>query len=716
MLISIFTQNKKGRHTMLTEPFSRTPVYLLRLCLLAAVIAGSAFSNHSAPAALADANNPVTASAPVANFFSDPITGVASHSSAEDLSGPWIMMAGTPWRERADHTSVTLPDGSIVIMGGDRGYAYSYGESRNDVWRSTDMGATWTEMTLGAEWATRLGHTSVVLPDGSIVLMGGRGYQFPGVLTYNDVWRSTDQGATWTQMTANAEWHSRYGHTSVVLPDGSIVLMGGYYYTGTNYTLNDVWRSTDMGATWTQMTASAEGGERQNHTSVVLTDGSIVLMGGYKINSVGGYADVWRSTDMGATWTQMTASAEWGGRSDHTSVALADGSIILMGGFDSNNVWRSTDQGATWTQMTASAEWGRRDGHTSVVLPDESIVLVGGVGDEGNWFDAWRSTDQGATWTIMAGTPWAARESHTSVALPDGSIILMGGETEGNSLNDVWRSIDMGATWTQQTKYAEWSHRYGHTSLVMADGSIVLMGGRVASSIFKNDVWRSTDQGATWTQMTAAAPWTARFDHTSVLLPDGSIVLMGGADGITSGDNLNDVWRSTDQGATWTQMTASAPWAERQDHTSVALPDGSIVLMGGFYYNNGFKYLNDVWRSTDKGITWTQMTAGAEWGVAGDHTSVVLADGSIVLMGGRGSTSSYSDNVWRSTDQGATWTQLTDSAEWWARYAHTSVVLPDSSIVLMGGSNLSNLHDVWRLETNISSTHTIYLPLVVRTP
>ena len=65
---------------------------------------------------------------------------------------------------------------------------------------------------------------------------------------------------------------------------------------------------------------------------------------------------------------------------------------------------------------------------------------------------------------------------------------------------------------------------------------------------------------------------------TSVVLPDGSIVLMGGGDG---GGYKNDVWRSTDQGATWAQMTSNADWTGRTEHTSVALPDDSIVLMGG---------------------------------------------------------------------------------------------------------------------------------------
>jgi type II secretory pathway component GspD/PulD (secretin) len=162
----------------------------------------------------------------------------------------------------------------------------------------------------------------------------------------------------------------------------------------------------------------------------------------------------------------------------------------------------------------------------------------------------------------------------------------MGGYDGSNRLNDVWRSIDQGATWTQMTAAAEWTARSTHTSVALPDGSLVLMGG---SGSWKNDVWRSIDQGATWTQMTAAAEWSGRFNHTSVALPDGGIVLMGGYDG----SRRNDIWRSTDQGATWTQVTAAAEWPARYGHTSVALPDGSIVLIGGF---TGSKRLNDVWR------------------------------------------------------------------------------------------------------------------------
>jgi hypothetical protein len=72
-------------------------------------------------------------------------------------------------------------------------------------------------------------------------------------------------------------------------------------------------------------------------------------------------------------------------------------------------------------------------------------------------------------------------------------------------------------------------------------------------------------------------------------MPDGSIVLMGGHG---SGGWKNDVWRSTDNGATWTQLPDAA-WSARNAHSSVVTPDGSIVLMGGFA---GYStYYNDVW-------------------------------------------------------------------------------------------------------------------------
>ncbi|WP_292728901.1 kelch repeat-containing protein [Methanoculleus sp.] len=304
------------------------------------------------------------------------------------------------------------------------------------------------------------------------------------------------------------------------------------------------------------------------------------------------------------------------------------------------------------------------------------------------WFFGDEAYDQ--PWTQLPDAGWSERSYPVAVTMPNGSIVLMGG-FPGAARNDVWRSSDNGSTWTEVNASAGWTGRYSHTAVAVGD-SIVLMGG-YDSDGRKNDVWRSDDYGATWTRVNASAGWTPRHWHSSVALPDGSIVLMGGWD--STGLQVNDVWRSDDYGATWTCVNASAEWTAREDHAAVAMPDGSIVLMGG--QGGGLK--DDVWRSTDGGATWTQMTASAGWTARAFHAAVAMPDGSIVLMGGYGGDGRKND-VWRSTDGGATWTRVTEHAGWDARSAHTSVVLPDGSILVMGGEDngMIRLNDTWRLQ------------------
>ena len=299
-------------------------------------------------------------------------------------------------------------------------------------------------MTPEAGWSGREGHTVVARPDGSLVLMGG----FNAEEFMNDVWRSTDQGATWQRLTDDAAWSPRWGHASVGLRDGSIVLMGGIGYFGP-IEGNDVWRSTDHGASWTMMTAEAAWEGRLWHTAVALPDDSIVLMGG---GAAYVYGDVWRSVDYGATWNLMTDSAEWQGRAMHRSVVLPDDSIILLGGIAShdddylNDVWRSTDDGASWQQMTASADWQARVFQSMVALPDGSLVLMGGIDDEGFIRDVWRSQDHGKTWALASSdATWTARFGHATVTLPDGSIVLVGGHDGTGYMRDVWRLATAGS-------------------------------------------------------------------------------------------------------------------------------------------------------------------------------------------------------------------------------------------------------------------------------
>jgi PKD repeat protein len=299
------------------------------------------------------------------------------------------------------------------------------------------------------------------------------------------------------------------------------------------------------------------------------------------------------------TWTQMTAAAGWSARLGHAAVTLPDGSVVLTGGANSggflNDAWRSTDQGATWTQMTAAGGWTTRYHHASCVLADGSVVIAGGGNMPDQYLnDVWRSTDQGATWTQMtAAAGWTARSAHCAVALSDGSMVIAGGQSAGGVCGDVWRSTDQGATWTQMTAAAEWTGRVYAACVALAGDRILIMGGMMDNGEGKNDIWASDDHGANWAELSTQNPWTARSALAAAVLPDGAIVVMGGAQQV-GGARVNDVWRSPDGGTSWVRDNATAEWPMRYRHAATVLHDGSILLIGGDS-GLGWAY-NDVWR------------------------------------------------------------------------------------------------------------------------
>ncbi len=246
-------------------------------------------------------------------------------------------------------------------------------------------------------------------------------------------------------------------------------------------------------------------------------------------------------------------------------------------------VW-TQDQIGTLPDGSAPTPYNIRDGAHLVKTASGRILLIGG------W------------------NPYLAEEE--PIYGPDAQIV----DWDGYTTNEVWASDDGGATFqvllahdlTPPTSGAGARFQPFHTGgVVQLDAYTYVVG----SDVFdvRSDVWRSGDNGETWERMTAAAEWGDRFLHMTAAF-DGALYVMGGQTDLNDkASALQDVWRSTDGGATWTQL-ADAPWAKRGLVYTPCEHDGSLFICGGGTYDAVTRdYYNDVWRFD--GATWIEVLA-----------------------------------------------------------------------------------------------------------
>lgn len=289
----------------------------------------------------------------------------------------------------------------------------------------------------------------------------------------------------------------------------------------------------------------------------------------------------------------------------------------------------------SWTLRTDDAAFSPRDSMGEVVY-DNKIWLMGGYAPQ-RVNEVWASSD-GTNWTMAtAAAPWAKRNLPGTVVY-GGRMWIMGGINGLGSggLNDVWSSID-GVDWTQATAAAPWSPR-GAISPVVFQNKMWVTGGLGAldGTDHHNDIWTSTD-GSTWNQVTAAAPWTDRGMHTTLVHDDKMWVIAGGVYDQNQPNNIgaeyNDVW-VTEDGENWTQVLEHAPFDGRR-FFGATVYDNRMWVVAGFSDDHPHPWhnsnRNDVWSSVD-GVHWEQM-ATVPWGPR-HESSVVTFDNELWVIGG----------------------------------------------------------------------------------
>ena len=322
------------------------------------------------------------------------------------------------------HASVVL-GGDLYVIGGatQKFVASSSGVSgkpeisSNEVWRSSDGGLTWDQVAGGTRFTDRGNHESVVL-DGALYVIAGAAGNF-GTTGRNDVWRSADRGVSWSRVTptgASVPFPMDYSFASAVLGT-TMYVMGGIRFTPFTR-FNEVWQSTDRGATWTQATNATDPKfpARSATASVVMGSAGaarLYVIGGTTTSGAGtgGLDDVWESSD-GTSWTHVNASAassdKFPARNKHSTAVLGDTVYVIagdQGGATRRDVWTSGDKGATWTRATANAEFPARRNHASAAQGGALYVIGGGEGSTQLFNDVWKSTDGGRSWVNVHANP-----------------------------------------------------------------------------------------------------------------------------------------------------------------------------------------------------------------------------------------------------------------------------------------------------------------------
>ena len=378
------------------------------------------------------------------------------------------------------------------------------------------------------------------------------------------------------------QWARTNGPEGVAIR--SLANIDGTIYAGTE--VNGVYISTDDGITWTARNA---GIETYGVSSIISFQGFIfagTLQGG-----------VFRSSDGGLTWSAPTNG------NNLFITSLIVNSPYIYAGAASLGLYRSSDNGVTWTEVSSFSYVSEMCVSGNTLLVSEFHYTYATTDNGVTWFEVqpltgaeifsfycegntvfaggrnkiYRSTDNGNTFvTINLNFSFGSVNIYYIAAI--GSILFI-----ATSYDGVYKSTDNGTTW--------FSANVGMgpkdvRAVIGINSSTLIAGSHYVG------MYRSTDLGLSWIKSVAGFP--AGISILSLLESETSIYA-GTRDG---------VYRTDDNGDSWIKLTGT------NDTINYSTVWGLCEKDGDIYASTFLQFNTTVYKTTDKGLTWTRSGTG----------------------------------------------------------------------------------------------------------
>jgi cellulose synthase/poly-beta-1,6-N-acetylglucosamine synthase-like glycosyltransferase/transposase len=329
---------------------------------------------------------------------------------------------------------------------------------------------------------------------------------------------------------------------------------------------------------WTNSTSNLTNVRYKSNASL-LGDGTILVTGGQDAaGATLSSAEVYNPSTQTSTvvGNNMTTN-----RIGHRTTLLTNGQVLITGGGSSQITGSSSANlynPATNTFIATTGNMiGLRNKHTATLLSNGRVLLAGGLGISTTYLSSAETFNPATgTFTAITGNINAARAYHSAAALNDGRVLMAGGASTHATVAVVTANIYNPTVGTSAAATSMAIARSNFTLTALSNGKVLAVGGYNNSSVYLSSA-EVYDPGAnTWSTTTGSLNSGARAYHTSSLLPNGQVLILGGTNG-TVNYSAAELYNP----ATGTFTVISSTNTARAYASTVVLPNGKIVTLGG---------------------------------------------------------------------------------------------------------------------------------------